>query len=365
MIDRRLFIALSVFLSIAAFFAFAYKPSYFVNGMKVFDPLYTQGDVAIYINWFRKEIEDRSFFDWYLRLDLTNPSLVYFSWLQGVIYQNKMNELLATAVIFVLIFSICSAVLKSGKKHSTFTSFSLVTSMSMIICMQTVTKEVMVSFFLFLAFFGVFKKNFKIVIVSVFFLSLVRVYFAFILLCAIVLYVCFKHVGKKAATILAAVFLLLLPCLYINVFTIFLSTPNSVPTMSISNFYAASLPYPGMLFVWLPFRIFQNLAEPFLALYRIHPTSYIIYISTVLDVLTSTAMMFSLIFLWRLRLQAFKATGFVVFLIIFSGVYAAVIGSFPLVHFRYLMPLLPVLGLTIDFLRTNPAFEDIKNKDSL
>lgn len=354
-IDSKLGVSLSLFLLLGLLYSLFYSPVYYLNGFKSYNTLYSQGDVYTYIDFAKKEIENHSFFEWFLKLNLNNISLVYFSWFQGVLNQIVASELILTSILIVVVYAIVGKISTFSKSDVLFSAFSLLMSFSLLIHMQTYSKEIWTLLFLIIALCGTAKKDKKLIVFGLFFLTILRFYFALIFAVSFCLFYLFKKASKKVSISMVLAFLLSFPVVYSKIFPQFLVPSNFNSSFGVSSYYLNSIQYPGLLLMWLPFRVCENLFEPFLKIYNTDFRTLIFQIPSVLDLLTSTAIALLVGFVWRLRKNLKLTSEFAKFLVIFVVVYLVVIASLPIVHFRYLVPLLPALGILVDLLKSSSS----------
>jgi hypothetical protein len=351
MIEKRLSISLFIFLGLGYFYHLAYNPVYFLDGIKHFNTQFTQGDVYTYLNFANREIAGQPFFSWFLKLNFNNISLVYFSWFQDLLYSVTSHEMILSVILLTGVFLVVREILRILKKQSYFSSIALVLSFSMLIYMQTYTKELLSLFFLFLVLLGFLRSSNKIIFLGMFALLILRIYFAFMFFTSIILYFIYKSKNRKRWLAMLAAFVVFVPYVFTKVFPHF-AVPQAVQSqLDISGYYLFSIQYPGLFLLWLPFRIFQNIAESFLALYHTPIANIIFRVPVVLDSLTAAAIVLYFSLIWVLRERLKKASSFAIFVLIFVLVYVNTIASVPIVHFRYMVPVLPILGLLTDMLR--------------
>ncbi len=337
-----------ILLALGQLYNFVYTPISYVNDVKEYNPLYIQGDVLTYINFAKNEIQGRSFFEWFLKLDSHSISLIYFAWMNVLLRKMNNSDINTASLVLALSALVVFSIGNRTGKNMLYTCLSLLSSFSLIIYMQTITKEIMILPFMFLALWGIQNKRIKTTIAAIFLLSLVRVYFSLTIIAALLAFAVYKKVDRKSFYSLLACGVFFFPLLFTKIFTSFTMLENVNSSFGIYSYYLLSLKSLGLYFFWLPLKVAQNFAEPILKFYY-QPFSHLIFEAPILlDFLTSFTMLFLLVIIWNRRKQFRQSSDFTKFLLIFVACYLYMVASIPLVHFRYMVPLLPILGLVAD-----------------
>ncbi len=345
----NLFWPLVIFVFLLFLYQYAYEPINFLSGIKSYSGLRSSPDFMTYLNFYEREISGRSFFEWFTKLDKTNLSLVYFSFIVGFISKIQTYDFVFTSLIYCLIIYAFEKILRAHNVKSFYLGFTLITFISMIVYMQTITKEIMIWMLFAVSFVGVQRKNALLTMIAIFSLVIVRMYFAIVVILALILYMGYQKFGKRIFYYFLIGFGVVMPIMYKTIFFSFFTLPNVIYGVGINNYFISSAPYTGALLVWAPFRVFQNLSEPILGLWRIPISEYILHESFVLDSVTSLAILIMfVIVLFNYKKITKNLKSFPLFLAIFIGIYLLVIGIIPIIHFRYLALMLPVLGLFLD-----------------
>ena len=349
MIERKLLLALFVFLVLAILYQLTYLPVIFLHGTKIYNTGFTQADVSTYAGWAQREILNRPFWEWSMRVESYNLSLLYFSWLFGLFSQLPFYDVFATSVLLVGVFLMIHKILKDEGCDSLFSSYAMVTFFPLVLYMQTLTKEIVILFLFCTIFLAFPKKKVFIILGAVALLFLVRFYFAMTIILALLCYFNGHRIGKKIFFLFFFFLTFVLPFGYARIFSNFLIQGQT--EMGLSNYYMLSVKYPGMFILWMPLRLFQNIIEPIVNFLHFSLGKAIFDPSLLFDFLSSLSIcsLVLVIFLYRRVIK--KTSGFTLFLLIFTGFYLLMIASIPIIHFRYIVLLLPVLGMLADMLR--------------
>lgn len=347
---------IAVFVALAGFYKLAYRPIALINGAKHFRTDYVQGDVLSYSEFYSREIASFPIKQWYLLVNKSNLGLVYYSWISGTIASLEIPEIYFAASIMALTFLILSSLAEAvGVKRFAYINTAILGSTSMIMYMQTMTKEIFLFALIPLSLLGVIKRNPFLLLTSLALIAIVRVYFSAICVTTIFAFFIYGRFGLKVILVAALAAVLVLPFVFSNILTSFTSIRDLNSTYGFSVLYLASLKFFGLSAIWLPFKLIQNILEPLLNLVRTPFSQLILQVGVVLDTISSLTLAFFTITLWRNRRFIHSSTDTLKFLIIFVITYLIVASSIPLVHFRYLVPLIPVLGVVAGALKSGSS----------
>ena len=313
---------------------------------------YIQGDSIQYSIWAQRELDFSPFMTSIAKIEVSNVSLVFFSFLQRLIEITEVSafsiNIAVMSVAALGIFFLSSAV-ASKRRYSVL---AIPLCLSNITYMQTLTKEVLCFALLPWIIFFFLRRKYFFLLFAIILLSFIRIYFAGFLCIAMGIYV----LPSRWRPYCYIAYFGSLTIFYVYVFKQFMLISTFISSYSFSSLYKTLLPTPFIPILFMPVRFCLNIAEPAIEIARGWGRINIIYnIPTYLDFFTSLviSLMTSLVVY---KLYKSKKVGaavspqarlsLTICFVSFLGI------SFsPIVHFRYLTAFLPLLALTLDYLR--------------
>jgi hypothetical protein len=343
------FLVLVFVLCLIGGYYLSYEPYRIIDGIKIYSENFVHSDHRTYLQWFEREVQHLEFYTWSLKFSTSLMGLIYFSALIGWMKSLPIYDFLISSFLIIASYVLFLKVLRAHKQHPKYLQFSFLGYFPLILFSQTITKEVIGIFLFSVIFWSFEKKNWPLLFMAVLFFFPIRAYNALIIMVAISAYFFGRIVKSKKFIVFTLICgSTFLSIIYERVFYNFYQSQGIILGTGLTHYFLQIMKIPILSLTMIPLRILQNLAEPIINLKNVQIETVVFQPLVLFEVMcTVLIIILGMILLMRLH-KILWDDRTVLFSGLFLAAFLCVLGILPLVHFRYLAILFPVLGFFLD-----------------